>query len=131
MFKKKNYLIMSGVQVSAGACDSSAVVLAQPQQQLLLLLQEVTVTQFSPEAVDGIITSEVVLAPPQQQQQEQIEGMQRACSLGSPRFDGGIDFRLRQKHNGLRLRRHIAGACVCLHYRGKNYRAAQMECIRM
>lgn len=94
-------------------------------------LQEVTVTQFSPEAVDGIITSEVVLAPPQQQQQEQIEGMQRACSLGSPRFDGGIDFRLRQKHNGLRLRRHIAGACVCLHYRGKNYRAAQMECIRM
>ncbi|CAN6177005.1 unnamed protein product [Urochloa humidicola] len=56
---------MSGVQVSAGASDSPAVVLEPPQQQLL---QEVTVNQFSPEAVDGTITSEVVLAPPQQQQ---------------------------------------------------------------
>ncbi|RCV22829.1 hypothetical protein SETIT_4G250900v2 [Setaria italica] len=51
---------MSGMQVPAGASDSS-VVLAPPQQQQE---QEVTVTQFSPEAVDGIITSEVVLAPP-------------------------------------------------------------------
>jgi hypothetical protein len=53
---------MSGVQVSAGACDSSAVVLAPRKQQHL---QEVTVfTQCSPEAVDGTITSEVVMVPP-------------------------------------------------------------------
>ncbi|CAN6215831.1 unnamed protein product [Urochloa humidicola] len=50
---------MSGVQVSAGASDSPAVVLEPPQQHLL---QDVTVTQFSPEEVDGPdITSEVVL----------------------------------------------------------------------
>ncbi|CAL5049864.1 unnamed protein product [Urochloa decumbens] len=63
---------MSGVQVSAGAraSDSPAVVWEPPQQQLL---QEVIVTQVSPEAVDGIITSEVVPPPQQQQQQGQAE----------------------------------------------------------